>query len=90
MTHANPITTPMDPNNTPEPSEDTATIDRSNLYVQLLGKLQNLANAMRPDITNAVHQLTSYTANPTLEHHSALKRILRYLKGTTTYGITYK
>ena len=45
---------------------------------------------MQPDIAYAVHKLTLYTANPTLEHHSTLKQILRYLKGTTTYDITYK
>ena len=90
MTRANPVATPMDPNNTPKPTENTAAIDQSNLYMQLLGELQYLANAMQPDIAYAVHKLASYTANPTLEHHSALKRILRYLKGTTTYGITYK
>ena len=82
MTHANPVATPMDPNNTPKPSEETATVDRSNPYAQLLGKLQYLTNAMQPDITYAVHKLASYTANPTLEHHSTLKRILRYLKGS--------
>ena len=37
-----------------------------------------------------MHKLASYTANPTLEHYFTLKWILRYLKGTTTYGITYK
>jgi KUP system potassium uptake protein len=33
--------------------------------------------------------LAAYTANPSLQHHGALKRILRYLVGTKTLGITY-
>jgi hypothetical protein len=34
--------------------------------------------------------LASYTANPSLQHHTALKRILQYLSDTKTHGITYK
>ena len=90
MTCTNPIATPMDLNNTSKLRKDTATVDRNNLYTQLLGKLQYLANAMQPDITYMVHKLSLYTANPTLEHYSALKQILRYLKGTTIYDIIYK
>jgi hypothetical protein len=36
-----------------------------------------------------VSKLASYTANPTLQHVGALKRILRYLIRTKSYGITY-
>jgi hypothetical protein len=31
----------------------------------------------------------SYTANPMMQHITALKRVLRYLSGTRTYAITY-
>jgi hypothetical protein len=36
-----------------------------------------------------VNRLAAYTANPSLQHTGALKRILRYLSGTRTHGITY-
>jgi hypothetical protein len=39
--------------------------------------------------TFAVNRLAAYTANPSLQHTSALKKILYYLAGTKTYGITY-
>jgi hypothetical protein len=61
---------------------------QSNYFAQLLG-LQFLTNATQPDITFAVNRLASYTANPTIQHVTALKRILRYLKGTKSYGIRY-
>ena len=48
-----------------------------------------MANATRPDIAYAVNKLSAYTANPSLQHTGALKRILRYLAGTKTYAITY-
>ena len=40
-------------------------------------------------ISYAVNKLATYTANPGLQHHSAIKRILRYLAGMKTLGITY-
>ena len=36
-----------------------------------------------------MNRLASYTANPSLQHTTALKRILRYLSGTRSYGIRY-
>jgi len=32
----------------------------------------------------------TYTANPSFDHHNAAKHVLRYLKGTRSYGITYR
>ena len=45
---------------------------------------------MRPDICYAVNRLVAYTANLSLQHTTALKRILRYLSGTRTYRIVYR
>jgi hypothetical protein len=90
LERTNPVAIPLDPNvpldANPDPGED----NRSNPYARLLGELQYLANATRPDIAYAVHRLASYSANPSLQHHSMLKRILRYLAGTCDYGITYR
>ena len=36
-----------------------------------------------------MNRLAAYTANPSLQHVTTLKRILRYLAGTKNYGITY-
>jgi len=57
--------------------------------VKLLRSLQFIANSTRPDISYAINKLAAYTANPSLQHHSALKWILRYLVGTKTLRITY-
>jgi hypothetical protein len=51
---------------------------------------QYVANATRPDISFAVNRLATYTANPSTEHYSMIKQILRYLAGTRNYGITYR
>jgi hypothetical protein len=90
MEHANPIATPLDANIPIEPNPEESDGDQSNPFMRLLGELQYLANATRPDIVFAVNRLVSFTANPSMKHYKLLKRILRYLAGTKTYGITYR
>ena len=89
MVDANPVSMPMDPNIQIKPNPEGNEGSRSNYYAKLLGELQFLTNATRPDIAYAVNKLSSYTANPNLQHVGALKRILRYLKGTKNLGIMY-
>jgi len=89
MINANPVGTPLDHNVQIEPNPDGNQGSHSNSYVRLLGELQWVANVTRPDITYAVNKLAMYTTNPSLQHVSALKRILRYLAGTKNLGITY-
>ena len=48
-----------------------------------------IAVVMRPDIVYAVNQLAMYTTNPDLHHWTAAKRVLQYLSGTQSEGITY-
>jgi hypothetical protein len=42
-----------------------------------------------PNIAYAINRLATYTANPSLAHYTAPKRVLHYLKGTRDLGITY-
>lgn len=44
----------------------------------------------RPDICFAVTILSRYNHNPNSKYIAAVKRVIRYLKGILTYGITYK
>ena len=48
-----------------------------------------LSICTRPDIAYAVSNLAKFTSKPTNAHWTALKRVLRYLKGTVDYGIQY-
>jgi hypothetical protein len=89
MDNANTVGMPLDPNIVLEPNPDGDVGDRSNSYARLIGELQFLANATRPNITYVISQLLSYTVNPTMQHVTALKCVLRYLSGTKTYAITY-
>jgi Reverse transcriptase (RNA-dependent DNA polymerase) len=90
MVDANPVGMPMDPHINFEPNPDDNELNRGNWLAKLLGSLQFISNSTRPDISYAVNRLAAYTANPGLQHHGAIKWILRYLAGTKTLGITYR
>ena len=59
-------------------------------YASLIGSLLYISNCTRPDITYAVHRLSSFNAYPTENHWKAAKRVLRYLKETKHQGLFYK
>ena len=46
--------------------------------------------ATQPDMMFVVSLISRYMENPTELHLQAAKRVLRYLKGTTGFGIFYK
>jgi hypothetical protein len=58
----------------------------STAYRSLAGALQYLTFT-RPDITYAVQQLCLYMHAPREPHLAAMKRLLRYLRGTLGYGL---
>ncbi|KAH9292456.1 hypothetical protein KI387_042361 [Taxus chinensis] len=58
------------------------------LYRQLVGSLLYLTHT-RPDITFAVNLVSRFSHEPHESHWQAAKRILRYLRGTLSYGIHY-
>ena len=43
----------------------------------------------RLDIAYVVGSHSRYTSNPSTQHRQALKRVLKYLKGTINYGLSY-
>jgi hypothetical protein len=53
--NANPMAMPMDPNMKVEPNLEGNEGSQSNAYARLLGELQFLANATRPNIGFAVN-----------------------------------
>ena len=55
-------------------------------YRQIVGALQYLTFT-RPDICYAVNKVCQFMHSPTDGHWSLVKRIVRYLQGTTSYGL---
>ena len=60
------------------------------LYQKAVGCLIYLATKTRPDIMYAVQQVSQFSANPGKAHWTGIKRILRYLKKTSHYGIVFE
>ena len=58
-------------------------------FRSLIGNLRYLLNT-RPDIMYSVNYLSKYMNKPSSEHMSATKRILRYIKGTSSFGLRYE
>jgi hypothetical protein len=58
-------------------------------YSQIVGSLMYLASATRLDISFAVSKLSRFVSNLGDTHWNAFKRVLRYLKGTMSYGIHF-
>ena len=59
-------------------------------YRAICGMLLYLSTNTRPDIAFAVSQVCRFGHNPKKSHASAIKTILRYLKGTANKGILVK
>ncbi|KAJ9556167.1 hypothetical protein OSB04_010781 [Centaurea solstitialis] len=68
---------------------DGEPVSDPTLYRSLAGALQYLTFT-RPDIAYAIQQVCLFMHDPRLPHLNALKRILRYLKGTLSYGLHIK
>jgi len=56
-------------------------------YQSMVGSLMYLMVATRPDLGYAVGAVSQFAASPDEEHLAAVKRILRYIKGTAGYQL---
>ncbi|KAL5849177.1 hypothetical protein ACOSQ4_007190 [Xanthoceras sorbifolium] len=63
------------------------SVDQS-LYRSMIGSLLYLT-ASRPDISLSVGLCARYQSNPKESHLTAVKRIIRYVNGTSDFGIWY-
>ncbi|KAJ9544346.1 hypothetical protein OSB04_024053 [Centaurea solstitialis] len=87
MTDCSPIKTPMPTGNLLGPDLTGKSVDQK-IYRSMIGSLLYLT-ATRPDIMFATCICARFQANPKESHLAAVKRILRYLKGTPELGLWY-
>jgi hypothetical protein len=59
------------------------------MYRGIVGSLIYATISTRPDITHAVNMLSRYMHQPSQSHMNAAKRVLRYLKSCSEYGLVY-
>lgn len=57
-------------------------------YRSIIGGLRYLTHT-RPDVSYVLRTVSQLMEKPTIKHLQAVKHILRYIKGTINYGLTY-
>ena len=74
------------------PCEPMIASDRNKLKLQMqqiMGSLQWLSHCTRPDIATATSILAQYQNSPSPGHIQSARHIVKYLKGTSSYGIVF-
>lgn len=89
-----PVTTPLNPGTIYTVSglkdlPESALFGDVTLYQKAIGSLVYLTISTRPDIAFAVTLLARFMSKPREVHWSAVKRVFRYLKGTSDYQLVY-
>ncbi|CAJ2637428.1 unnamed protein product [Trifolium pratense] len=82
-----PVKTPYDPSIHLKKNNGSSVSQTE--YAKIIGSVMFLMNCTRPDIAYAVSRLSRYTHNPGNEHWTALRRLLRYLKGTMDWCLHF-
>jgi ATP-binding cassette subfamily B (MDR/TAP) protein 1 len=59
-------------------------------YASVVGSLMYAMVCTRPDIAHVLGFLSIYMSKPGKEHWTTVKRVFKYLHGTTNYAIYYQ
>ncbi|GKC94053.1 ribonuclease H-like domain-containing protein [Tanacetum coccineum] len=84
MVHCNPSRTPVDTES--KLGQEGVPVQDPTLYRNLVGVLQYLTFT-RPDLSYAIQHVCLYMHDLREPHFAALKRILRYVRGTVDFGL---
>ena len=95
MAECNAISTPMDVkvllSKSQAPTNETEQQQMHNIpYQSAVGAIMYCMLGTRPDIAYSITTLSQFNQNPGMIHWQGVKRVLRYLKRTMNYGITYR
>lgn len=93
MSKSKPVATPMEEPKSPDDrlelitEQDEDAVDAP--YREAIGSLMYLMIGSRPDIAYAVGKLARFCEQPKWKHWVAVKRVLRYVNGTSDMGLCY-
>eukprot|EP00253_Pinus_taeda_P026482 PITA_26482 len=88
MDRCNPMETPLAGNWRKEDVTSSEVVEDT-IYTKLLGSLMYLVNT-QPYMCYAINHLSQATINPTKQYWKEEKDVLRYLRGTTQFGLWYR
>ena len=81
--------TPMTPPDVQVSDSLDSPLDLAVPYRQAVGSLMYAMVATRPDLAFSVSVVAQYMSSPTVRHWQWVKRIFRYLKLTSSYGLWF-
>ena len=84
-----PIGTKLSAEQCPKTKEEEEDMSRVS-YASVVGSLMYPMVCTRPNIAHAVGVLSRFMSNPRKDHWTAVKRVFRYLRGTSYYGLCYQ
>ena len=91
MTNSKPVATPMEEPKSKNARLEVITDDDQDAvgvpYREAIGSLMYLMIGSRPDIAFAVGKLARFCETPKTKHWTAVKRVLRYVNGTSSMGL---
>jgi Reverse transcriptase (RNA-dependent DNA polymerase) len=87
---ANGVAIPMDQGSRLFPKLDNEAGCESTMYRSQVGAILFAATCTRPDLCVSTNICARYVENPCQRHSGAVKRILRYIKGTLNYGLEFR
>lgn len=90
MSDCKTVNTPIDMNTKVQSKSEENKILNDIPYQEIIGCLLYVSHITRPDICYVINMLSKYNNNPDMRHWTALKRVMRYLKGTLDYKLSYK
>ncbi|MBW0523675.1 hypothetical protein O181_063390 [Austropuccinia psidii MF-1] len=81
------VSTPQVPSSRLLPLTNTGSEPAKIHYQRAVGLLSYLVACTRPDLEYSASCLSQFLSLPSYEHELAFKHVLRYLKGTSTWGL---
>lgn len=83
------VSTPVEPGHSLTKAETLKQPIVDCPYQEVIGSLNYLAKT-RPDLVYTLSLLSKFSSQPREAHWKALKRVVRYIRGTLDYGLLYK
>jgi hypothetical protein len=89
MTDCNPTVLPIDRNTTLKRLMPDEVVKDIQVYQSMIGSIMYLVTGTRPDLTFAISCLSQFSFAPNKSHVAAVKRCLRYIKGTRNLALVF-
>ena len=90
MSNCKPVSTPIEVAKKYRKLKDGEQTADLREYQSIIGSPMYATIATRPDISFSEGVLSQYMSNPGEEHFRGIKRTLRYIRGTTDFGLEFK